>query len=288
MGRHTRIVGWLRLLLIVLGGSYLGLEGWAYLTQDSFVYAPSSVVTGTPRDVGLPYDPITLNTPDGEHLTGWFIPAETTTPTTVLFLHGSGGNIAGCLAHAAIFHQLGVNTLLFDYRGYGQSTGTPSEAGLATDAETAWAYLTTTRGVPAAQIIIVGQSLGGGVATWLATQHRPVGLILDSTFTRNAFLHPWGPIFIPAQESYASIDRIGRIAAPVLVLHSRDDAVIAFSQAEALFAAAQPPKYLIALRGPHATGPVAEPTAYRAAVAAFLTSLTQAGTPETPAPASAP
>jgi len=135
MGRHIHIAGRLRLLLTVLGGSYLGLEGWAYLMQDSFVYAPSSVVTGTPHDEGLPYDPITLNTPDGEHLTGWFIPAATTTPTTVLFLHGSGGNIAGCLAHAAIFHQLGVNMLLFDYRGYGQSTGTPSEAGLATDAE---------------------------------------------------------------------------------------------------------------------------------------------------------
>jgi len=233
-----RVLQIFKLLAIMLIGVYLGVVGWIYTIQDQLVYGPSHHVLNTPREAGLGYEAVSIRTGDGVQLSGWFI-AGGATQKTVLFFHGNGGSIDCCIEHARLYHQLGFAMLLIDYRGYGASTGEPSEPGLYQDAEAAWQHLTMARGIPAAQIVVVGQSLGGGVATWLATQHPPAGLILDSTFTAltdvGARQYPWLPVSLLARNRYPSITRIASIAAPLLILHSRDDTLIPFSHAEQLY-----------------------------------------------------
>src|SRR5208283_535262 len=108
---------------------------------------------------------------DGVKISGWWVPAEQARGT-VLFCHGNGGNVSGCLDTLLIINRLGLNTLIFDYRGYGNSEGSPSEKGTYADAEAAWNYLVTERKVPPDRIIIWGRSLGGAIAAMTAAKHR--------------------------------------------------------------------------------------------------------------------
>src|SRR5207248_2460746 len=121
-----------------------------------------------------------LKSTDGVKIKGWFIPGVL---PTLLFCHGNAGNISHRLDKLQIFHKLGLNVLLFDYRGYGQSEGVPSESGTYADAEAAYRYLTETRKIPPSQIILYGESLGCAVATEMARRHPAAALILESPFT---------------------------------------------------------------------------------------------------------
>ena len=130
----------------------------------------------------LAYEQLTLDTEDGVRIDGWFVPASSGGPT-VLFFHGNAGNISHRLESIQIFHELGLNVLIFDYRGYGRSTGKPSEQGLYRDADAAWFYLTNIRGIDAKEIVLFGRSMGGAVATRLAAKTQPAAVIVESTFT---------------------------------------------------------------------------------------------------------
>ncbi len=127
---------------------------------------------------GLPYEDIYFKTEDDVLLNGWFIPVEDA-KNTLLFFHGNGGNISHRLESLKIFHEMGLSVFIIDYRGYGQSQGTSSEQGTYRDAEAAWRYLTETRGISDEDIIIFGRSMGGAVATWLASRYTPNLLILE-------------------------------------------------------------------------------------------------------------
>ena len=113
----------------------------------------------TPCDHGLDYEPLTLTTADGERLDTWFIPAPQARGVA-LILHGNVGNISQRMDTITMFHRLGYSVLIFDYRGYGRSTGQPSEEGLYRDAQTAWDHLTRQRGIPPQRIVLFGESLG--------------------------------------------------------------------------------------------------------------------------------
>jgi hypothetical protein len=219
---------------------------------NSLLYFPLRALEGSPRDVGLDFEELRFETPDGERLHGWWIPAPRRPAAAhVLFFHGNGGNISHRLGTARLLVEAGFDLLLFDYRGYGLSSGRPSEDGTYRDARAARSVLLE-RAVDAARTIYLGESLGGAVATELALEHPPCGLVLQSTFTGvrdMARLHyPFLPAFA-VPNAYPTLDRIRRLRAPLLVIHGDCDDIVPVSHGRVLFEAAAEPKALHVVPG---------------------------------------
>ncbi len=268
----------MRVILNLLMSAALGYGAillLVFLFQPRLVYFPhvERELAATPRAAGLEYEDVSLHTADGVKLHGWWVPAQNARGT-VLLAHGNAGNISHRIDYLTMFNRLGYSVLLFDYRGYGKSGGSPSEEGTYRDAEAAWQHLTEARKFKARDIVIVGESLGGGVATWLAVKYPPRALILASTFTSvpdlGAEVYPWLPVRLLARIEYANLQRIRQIEAPVLIAHSRSDDIIPFAHGEALFAAAREPKQLLVLSGGHNDGFIYARDEWIAAVGAFL------------------
>jgi fermentation-respiration switch protein FrsA (DUF1100 family) len=163
---------------------------------------------------------------------------------TLLYLHGNAGNLANRSDLLQQLSALGVHVLAIDYRGYGQSAGRPSEAGVYRDAAAAYAWATAR--TPAAKLVLLGESLGGGLACELAATRPIGGLILASTFTSipdMAALHfPGLPLRWLLTTRFDNLTKIARVRAPTLFLHSRSDEIVPWSMGERLFAAAAEPK----------------------------------------------
>lgn len=232
-----------------------------YFAQALFIYAPQMPtrdLVATPADLGLEFETLNLLTPDNERINGWYIPGTSKAEKTVLFLHGNAGNISHRLETIKIFNQLGFNFLIFDYRGFGMSTGKPSEMGTYLDADTAWKYLTEEKNVSPKEVIIVGRSLGGGVAAELAKKIQPAMLILESTFTSmpevSAKHYPFMPTDLIVKHRYETNKKLKDIHCPILFTHSRKDEVIPFEHSQRNFAAANEPKQFIELHGGHGSG----------------------------------
>jgi len=250
------IKGVTTLLLLGLAG-YLVLLSLLYLKQSAIIYLPDTPTrqqVATPLNIGLDYHPVTLTAEDGIKLDGWFLPVEAPR-ATLLFFHGNAGNISHRLESLDFFHSLGLAVFILDYRGYGRSEGSPSEAGTYKDAEAAWHYLTQTRGVPADEILLFGRSLGGAMAAYLASRHKAMGLVLESAFTSAPVLaaehYPWVPVRWLIRYRYATLERLPRVHLPVWVVHSREDEIIPFSHGRALYEAAAEPKRLLEISGGH-------------------------------------
>ncbi len=240
-------------LLTVLVTSWAVLALALYVFQPRFVYFPYRGLEATPARAGLPFESIAVNAEDGVTLHGWFLPVAGSR-ATVLYLHGNGGNISHRLLPLQILHGLGLAVFIFDYRGYGQSQGEPSEDGTYLDANAAWHYLTTERRIDPNAVVLYGESLGGAVATWLATRVRPAGLILESAFTSlrdmaatHYPLFPGGLLRI----HYPTLARIRQVACPVLVIHSPEDEVVPFEQGRRLFRAVATNKQFLERAGGH-------------------------------------
>ena len=269
----------MRWLAAVLGwgaAAYLGLALYLYLFQARYVYfpeLPSRQVEATPADLGLAFDAVTLRTADGEALAGWFIPASVARGT-LLYLHGNGGNIGHRLDQIEVFHRLGLNILIIDYRGYGASSGTPSEEGTYQDALAAWNYLTQQRHLAPAGIVVFGESLGGAIAAWLAARHAPAALVVFASFTSIPDLaqgmYPLFPVAWLARYRYDTRASLSRVNCPVLILHSPQDEIVPFSHGQALLGAARGPKRLVELRGSHNDAFAVSAAVYREALDEFL------------------
>jgi len=262
-------------LLIAAAVAYALMILFVFLYQPRLVYFPQveRELTATPRAAGLDYEDVTLTTADNVKLHGWWVPSRNARGT-ILLMHGNAGNISHRLGYLTMFNRLGYSVLLFDYRGYGKSGGHPDEEGTYRDAEAAWLHLTATRNVAPRDIVMVAESLGGGVATWLALKYPPRALVLASTFKSvpdlGAQIYPWLPVRLLARITYDNLGRIAKVDAPVLIAHSRDDDVIPFAHGEALFAAAREPKQMLVLAGGHNDGFLFTRDAWIAAVGAFL------------------
>lgn len=255
-------------------GVYIGLCILLFLRQSHMVYYPVKRIALTPSAIGLEYEDVRFTASDGERIAAWFVPAVNARGTVVM-CHGNGGNIGDRLHSIELFHNLGVNVLIFDYRGYGNSSGKPSEQGTYQDALGAWDYLTQVREVSADSIIISGRSLGGAVAAWLAEQKTPAGLILEASFTSipdiGAGIYPYLPVRLLCRYKYDTLSRISRITCPVLIAHSRDDDMIPFAHGRKLFEAATEPKGFFELSGSHNDGEEYSPELYRRKLDEFLT-----------------
>jgi fermentation-respiration switch protein FrsA (DUF1100 family) len=269
---------------LTVGLLIVGLLMW--LMQPRLVFFPLDRQTSTPADFGLAFEDVTIETVDGERLAGWFVPAPPGQgrDLTLLFLHGNAGNISHRGDSLWIFAQLGLDVLIIDYRGYGRSSGSPSENGLYLDADAAWRWLTEQRGVPANQILLFGRSLGAAVAAELAgrlsgnpgaaTNDQPAAVIIESGFDALASLashhYPLLTAVIPLRFDFRAAEAIARARCPVLVLHSPDDEIVPYALGSRLFAAAPEPKRFVDLRGGHNDGFLVSQPDYQQAIAGFL------------------
>ena len=268
------------LKIILMGAAIYGLMCLAvFLFQGRLVYFPARALDATPASIGLRYEDVRLETDSGNTLHGWYV-AGVDNARTLLFLHGNAGNMSHRLDSLRIFNRLGLNVLIIDYSGYGESNGKPSEAQTYDDASSAWRYLIGNRGIASERIVVFGRSLGGGVATWLATRETPGALILESTFVSVPELakkyYPIVPIGWLARIRYDSISRMPSVRCPVLVIHSRDDDLVPIAHARALFAAAPEPKEFIELSGDHNSGFMTSAQVYTGGIARFLERLDDA------------
>ena len=165
----------------------------------------------------------------------------------VLFFHGNGGDRGGRVSDSLVFCGAGADVLLIDYRGYGENPGSPSETGLMRDARALWKYATETRGVSPPNIVLYGESLGGGVAVPLAAElcdagTPPAGVVLRSTFSSltdaASYHYPWLPVRLLLRDRYPSLDAIARVTCPLLVVHGTEDRVVPIALGRRLFEAA--------------------------------------------------
>jgi pimeloyl-ACP methyl ester carboxylesterase len=218
----------------------------------SFLYFPERELASTPADAGLDYRDLEFASGDGERLHGWWVEARADRVGHLLLCHGNGGNIGDRVLHAELLTAAGFDVLLFDYRGYGQSTGKPDEDGTYRDARAARECLLDQPGVDPGRVIYLGESLGGAVAVELATEHPPAGLVLLSSFAsvramaKAQYKVLPGPV-IP--DVYPSLDRIRDVHVPLLVIHGDSDEIVPFEQGRALFDAAPGPKRFRAVAG---------------------------------------
>ncbi len=263
--------------LLLLGAAYGALVLAVFLGQSSLLYlpdVPGRELVATPRDIGLEYEEVRLRSEDDVALHGWYVPAREPRGT-LLFLHGNAGNISHRLDSLRIFNHLGLSVLIFDYRGYGLSQGSPSEAGLQRDAAAAWRYLAHARGEAPERIVLFGRSLGASLAAWLAAREPAAGaLILESAFISvpelAAELYAWLPARQLARLRHDTRAELARTRLPVLVIHSPQDEIIPYRHGLALYEAAGPPKQFLRLRGDHNSGFLASGEDYVIGLERFL------------------
>lgn len=260
-------------LFIFIAAAYLALVLLIYLSQSRLVYFPDKQLSNTPGMFGLDYSSLSIATDDGETLHGWWVPVPDA-KGTVLFFHGNAGNISHRINYLTMFKRLGYNTLLFDYRGYGQSSGTPSESGTYLDAQAVWRHLIETQMIAPEQIALFGESLGGPIAAWLAAREKPGLLALASTFTSVPDLatqiYPFLPVRWISRFEYNTLESLQSVTCPVFIAHSPQDEIIPFQHGQRLFQAASEPKYFLTLEGGHNNGFVFMQPEWQKALGTFM------------------
>jgi uncharacterized protein len=215
---------------------YLGVAAILYFAQRSMMYFPETIHT-SPAQAGLPEaEEVTLTTSDGERLITWHVAPRGGKPV-ILYFHGNGGALRHRVERFRKFVKDGIGVVAVEYRGYGGSSGSPSEAGLMADGEAAYAFAAAH--YPAQQIVLWGESLGTAVAVALAAE-KPVGrVILEAPFTSAAAVaatHYWYmPIGFLMKDQFRSDERIGKVTAPVLILHGMHDHTVPFAMGERMF-----------------------------------------------------
>lgn len=256
---------------------YGGLIGFLVLNENRLVYFPDR--GPVPLPAGLPVEPVSLLTSDSVRLAAWIVPPERDTARWLLVFHGNAGNLAtpGRPEHVLQMRRLGLGVMAVDYRGYGESGGVPSEAGLYVDARAAYDYLVNVRGISAQRIVLYGHSLGSAVAVELATRVRAAGLIVEGAFTsvpdRGAELYRYLPVRWIARNRFPSLERIATVPMPILVIHGRDDTTIPAAHGRRLFQAAPEPKRFLEVAGGHDDAYLVGAQEYEEGIARFLATL---------------
>jgi uncharacterized protein len=245
--------------------------------EERLVFIPAKYPAGDWQSTGMAVEDVEFASADGTRLHGWYFPhdsAKSDSPRcVVLIAHGNAGNLTNRVHLVDPLRRLGAAVMLFDYRGYGKSEGSPSETGVLADARAARAWLANRADIAENQIVLFGESLGGGVAVDLAAEDGAAGLILLSTFTSlpdvAARVYPWVPVRWLMRTRLDSLSKINRFNGPVIQFHGDRDEIIPFELAQTLFAAiADPGKQFITLAGgTHNTQP---PREFNAALETFF------------------
>ncbi len=250
-------------LIRVLALLYLAACGYIRVNQIKVTFKPQSIIYTNHLRMGMEYEPVCIpvgSGPEKGELHGFWVPSTIPDAPAMLYLHGNDATIGKNLEHTERLHQLGYNVLLIDYRGFGKSFGTtqPGESKVYEDAEAAWEFLLEEKSFKPSQIFIYGHSLGGAVAIELAIRRpQAAGLITESTFTSildmsaeqyNGWLRLL-PMDLLLTQRFDSIDKIGELKIPVLLIHGKADKKIPFSMTKELHAAAPEPKELLLIEG---------------------------------------
>ena len=243
---------WYPLLGIVLVGCLAFIMLYSRI-ENYFMFFPEKELDLYPRDLGLEAEDVLVDTPDGVRIHGWLFPPPNVQAPLLLFCHGNAGNISHRLDNVQHLVRHGFGVFLFDYRGYGRSTGRPSEQGIYQDGRAAYAYLVNGRKIPADRIVLFGRSLGAAVAVEVALNHPVRCVILESAFTSTrAMARHMGPFallspVLPAH--FNNLEKIPRLEGPKLLVHGTADEIVPFSMGRALFEAAREPKTFLPLKG---------------------------------------
>jgi hypothetical protein len=243
------MLAFVKLTLVTFGLVYATALSGLFLIQRDLQYFPGRQ-DPSPEALGLQgVERLTLATDDGETVVLWFSPPPPGRPG-ILFLHGNAGAVSDRAERLAFYRKRGFGAAFLSYRGYGGSTGRPTEAGLGLDAKAAWQFLRD-RGIPADRIVLVGESLGSGVAVQLAARQQVGAVVLEAPYTAAvdiaATAYPWVPVRLLMRDQYRSRARIDEIRAPLLILHGEDDRVIPFGHGRRLFGLAREPKSFVSL-----------------------------------------
>ena len=236
------------------------------------VFWPTSEIEWTPSRGGYDFENVFITTTDGVKINGWYINCDNSRGT-VLFYHGNGGNISHRSDSIRIFNSLGMSVFIIDYRGYGESEGSPSIKGVDLDALAAWNWLLSEKAIPPDKILLFGRSLGGAVAVELMRTAKPKAAILESTFSSLAdmaglFLSPIVNCLVMG--AWNSAKTASLIDIPTLCIHSPEDEIVPYELGRRLYEALAGEKYFFDIKGGHNYGFLLSEPEYRAQLDSFL------------------
>lgn len=264
-------------IVVIVVVFFLSMTLYVALTQSKYVYHPDRELASTPASVNLDFEDVSVETEDGATLHAWYVPCREVAKRlnlTLLFCHGNAGDMGDRVGSLVTFNRLGFDTLIFDYRGYGKSTGKPGEEGTYLDALACWDYLVNEREVRASRIVVFGRSLGGAIASWLAARAAPAALVLESVFSSALdmahMMFPYLPARLICRFRYDNVNTVAEVDCPVLVAHGRDDRVCPFPHGRQVFEAAPAPKQFVELQGGHNDGGLDANPDYQQCLVAFL------------------
>lgn len=255
--------------------AYAAAVGYLMSQETELVFrAGNPLAPGRPA---APFEQVEIPRPDGARQFGWALRVSEPEPAPwLLYLHGNRSTIASNvnIVRYEQFRSLGLNVFAPEYRGFGGLDGVPSEAAVTEDARAGYAYLRSTLGIPPERIVIFGWSLGSAVAVTLASDVESAAVILEgapaSLVAIGQAEYPWLPVRLVMRNPFESIRRVGRIRAPMLFLHSPDDAVIPIGEGRRLFDAAPQPKSFVEVKGGHVRPAEEDAATYFGAVRRFL------------------
>jgi uncharacterized protein len=260
--------------LAVVVGFYGGVLIYYRHAEASILFSPSHAAYVLEPELQPSAQPVSLLSKDGTRLAGWVLWGDRPTRRWIYFLHGSGGNATSCQPWWSMLHTLSVNFFVLDYRGFGQSGGTPSERGIYDDARAGYDYLLEQQAARPQEIVLYGQSLGATVATELASHVPVAGVILEGAMisvpARGQELYPFLPVYLIAQNQFDALDKISAVRCAKLFLHAREDQVVPIHHGRALFERAAAPKTFVELQGGHGNAIVVDDEKARAAIRLFL------------------
>jgi len=231
---------------LALIAAYGAACGYMFMAQRSLLYKPERGDMAPDRYEFVAAKRLTIRSGDGTALTAWYAAPPTEKPL-IYYLHGNAGNISGRAERFADFYKNGYGIFALSYRGYGDSEGQPTESGLFEDAKAGWRYLTETAHISPKDIIIYGESLGTGVASYLATDGgaRPRFLALEAPYLSIAEMgkrsYPWLPVDLLLRDRFDNQKRVRELAVPLIVMHGDKDEVVPFSDGKTLYETAAAP-----------------------------------------------
>jgi fermentation-respiration switch protein FrsA (DUF1100 family) len=242
---------WVRLIALA-AMSYVAFLALLMIFENKLIFFPIKYPGGDWTPWSLTFEDAWFQADDGSKLHGWFVP-HPSPKATVLVAHGNGGNLSHRADLLRTLHGIGMASMIFDYRGYGRSHGSPTGDGILADARAARSWLAARASVSPDEIVLIGESLGGAVAVHLASEGGARALVLENTFNSLADVaahhYPWAPDRLLLRARLESAEWIRRYRGPLLQIHGDCDRVVPYECGRQLFEAANEPKELVTVKG---------------------------------------
>ncbi len=239
-------------IAVVVAGIYVLFFLLVQIMETGMLYHPirSYLTDGELSSRGI--QRYRLKTPDGPEIDVWYCSGDS---LTLLLCHGNAGSNDDRLEQVLRLNAMGHGVVLFDYRGYGVSSGHPTEKGLYRDAHAVYDWMIAKQHIKESRIVVYGTSLGAAVAAELACQTNPRSLILETAMTSKLEIArdimPFFPAFLFTWDQFETVRYLNKVHVPVLITHGTADEVIPYSHGERLFQAAREPKFFLSVPGAH-------------------------------------